>query len=329
VGLGLTLVSSASFGTSGALAASLLGSGWTPGSAVTVRVAIAALTLTVPAVLALRGRGHQLRRSGRTIVGYGVVAVAGAQLCYFHAVEHLPVAVALLLEYSGVLLVVAWMWARHGHRPGRLTAVGGLAAMVGLALVLDLLATRSVDLVGVLWGMGAALGLAVYFVVSSRTDDVLPPLVVAWGGLTVGAVALLVAAVAGILPLAAPRTDVTLASRQVSWIVPVLALSLLAASVAYVAGVHGARLLGARLASFVGLTEVLFAVLVAWLLLGQTPRPTQLVGGLLVIVGIVLVRLDTAHADGVTRDLPCSISETTNASSRLCDVLSRGSQAVS
>ncbi len=291
-GLALSLTSAATFGTSGAFAASLLAAGWTTGSAVTVRVVIAALVLTVPALLALRGRRSHLRRGGKVVVVYGVVAVAGAQLCYFNAVQHLPVAVALLLEYCGVLLVVGWMWARHGHRPGRLTALGGLAALVGLALVLDLLASRSIDPVGVLWGLGAAVGLAVYFVVSSSTDDALPPIVVAWGGLTVGALALLFAAAVGALPLAAPRTDVTLRSAEVSWLVPVLGLSLMAAAVAYVAGILGARRLGARVASFVGLAEVLFAVLFAWLLLGQTPRPPQMAGGLLVVLGIVLVRLD-------------------------------------
>jgi drug/metabolite transporter (DMT)-like permease len=37
---------------------------------------------------------------------------------------------------------------------------------------------------------------------------------------------------------------------------------------------------------------VMFAVLFAWMLLGQRPHPLQLVGGLLVLAGIVLVRLD-------------------------------------
>jgi drug/metabolite transporter (DMT)-like permease len=291
-GLGLALVSAASFGTSGAFATSLLSAGWTAGAAVTVRVAIAAVLLTLPALLGLRGRVGQLRRSGGRVAVYGVFAVAGAQLCYFNAVQYVPVAVAMLLEYSGVLLVVAWMWARHGHRPGRLTGLGGLAAVIGLVLVLDLLSSRGVDPVGVLWGLGAAVGLAVYFVVSSGTDDALPPLVVAWGGLAVGALALLLAAATGVLPMAASRTDVTLASTRLSWLVPVLGLSLLAAAVAYVVGILGARLLGAGVASFVGLTEVLFAVLFAWMLLGQTPRPPQLVGGLLVLAGIVLVRLD-------------------------------------
>jgi len=291
-GLGLALVSAASFGTSGAFATSLLAAGWTAGGAVTVRVVLAAAVLTIPGLLALRGQARQLRHGIGTVAVYGVVAVAGAQLCYFNAVQHLPVAVALLLEYSGVLLVVGWMWVWRGHRPGRLTALGGLAAVIGLALVLDLLSSRAVDPIGVLWGLGAAVGLAVYFVVSSGTEDALPPLVVAWGGLAVGAVALLIAGAVGVLPLATPRTDVTLASTHVSWLVPVLGMSLVAGAVAYVTGILGARLLGARVASFVGLTEVLFAVLFAWLVLGQTPRPVQLAGGVLVVAGIALVRLD-------------------------------------
>jgi drug/metabolite transporter (DMT)-like permease len=291
-GLGMALVSAATFGTSGSFASSLLTAGWSAGAAVTVRVVIAAVALTIPALFALRGHVDQLRRGGRTVAVYGIVAVAGAQLCFYNAIEHLPVAVALMLEYSGVLLVVAWMWVRHGHRPGRLTALGGLVAVVGLVLVLDLFGNHRVSPGGVLWGLGAAVGLAVYFVMSSGTDDALPPLVVAWGGLAVGGLALLVAGAMGALPLAAPLRDVTLASNQVSWLVPVLGMSLVAGAVAYVAGILGARRLGARVASFVGLTEVLFAVLFAWLLLGQTPGPLQLAGGVLVVAGIALVRLD-------------------------------------
>lgn len=71
---------------------------------------------------------------------------------------------------------------------------------------------------------------------------------------------------------------------------PVLRLSVLAAALAYATGVAAIRRLGARVSSFVGLTEVLFAVLFAALLLGRRPGPVQLVGGAVVLVGIVLVR---------------------------------------
>ena len=291
-GLSLAVLSAATFGTSGAFAASLLEIGWTPGAAVTVRVVVAAIVLTLPALLLLRGRLGQLGRGAGTLTVYGVAAVAGAQLCYFNAVEHLSVAVALLLEYSGALLVVGWLWLRHGQRPRRLTVLGAAVAVTGLALVLDLLGAGDLDPVGVLWGLGAAVGLATYFVISAGTDDALPPLVVAWGGLVVGGAVLGGSAAAGLLPFAAPRADVTLMDAEVSWLVPVLGLSVVAAVVAYVAGIFGARLLGAKVASFVGLAEVLFAVLFAWLLLGQVLTPVQLAGGVLVVAGIALVRVD-------------------------------------
>ena len=291
-GLGLALVSAATFGTSGAFATSLINGGWSPGAAVTVRVLLAAAVLTVPALLALRGRFSELRRGRGTLTLYGLAGVAGAQLCYFMAVAHLSVAVALLLEYSGVLLVVGWLWLRHHRRPSILTGLGALVAVAGLALVLDLFGSASLDPVGVLWGLGAAVGLAVYFVLSASEEAPLPPLVVAWGGLTVGGGLLLVAGLVGVLPLRANLGDVTLAGASVSWVVPVLGLSLLAAVVAYVAGIFAARALGATVASFVGLTEVLFAVLFAYLLLGQVLTGVQLLGGVLVIAGIVVVRLD-------------------------------------
>jgi drug/metabolite transporter (DMT)-like permease len=290
-GLTLAVLSGATFGTSGSFASSLLSAGWSPGAAVTARIIIAALVLTPPALLRLRST-RPTARGLRSVVLYGIFAVAAAQLCYFNAVQHLSVAVALLLEYSGILLVIMWMWARHGHRPRRLTLTGGAVALAGLVLVLDLAGAQHVDLVGVCWGLGAAVGLAVYFVISASADDGLPPIVVAWGGLAVGAVVLGGAILAGALPVHVTRTDVTLLSHRVSWIVPILGMSLIAAAIAYVTGIAAARLLGAKVASFVGLTEVLFAVGFAWLLLGQSLDVAQAVGAALVVGGIALVRLD-------------------------------------
>jgi drug/metabolite transporter (DMT)-like permease len=304
-GLALALISAAAFGTSGALAGSLIAVGWSPAAAVLVRVSLAALVLTVPALVALRGRWHVLRGALRMVLAYGLVAVAGAQLAYFYAVSHLSVGVALLLEYQGIVLVVAWGWLRHGRRPRPLMLAGAGLALAGLALVLDVLGGVRLDGIGVLWGLAAAVGLAVYFVVASESGDdtagasrpavprePVPPLVLSCAGLWTGAAGLALAAATGALDLHATTAPVRLAGRSMSWLVPVLGLSLVAAALAYVVGTLGARLLGATLASFVGLTEVVFAVLFAWVLLGQLPTPVQLVGGLVVVAGIAVVRAD-------------------------------------
>lgn len=298
-GLGLAVVSAATFGTAGSFATSLIDAGWSPAAAVTARIVTAAAVLTAPALFLLRGHGPMLLRAWRSIAGYGVFAVAAAQLCYFNAVEHLSVGVALLLEYLGTMLVVGWLWMRHGHRPRRLTVAGAVASVVGLALVLDLTGHQHVDPVGVLWGLGAAVGLAVYFVVSARVEDALPPIPMAWAGMVVGAVGLVLLGLTGAVPMHANTHDVQFLAHRTSWLVPVLGLSLVAAVLAYAAGITAARTLGAKLASFVGLSEVLFAVLFAWLLLGQLPRGIQFVGGVFILGGVALVRVDELRAPTV------------------------------
>jgi drug/metabolite transporter (DMT)-like permease len=295
-GVILAVLSAATFGTAGAFGSSLIQAGWTPGAAVTTRVLIAAAILTGPALLQMRGRWQLLRRGAPTMALFGLVAVAGAQLCYFNAVAHLSVGVALLLEYLGTVLVVGWLWLRHGHAPRRLTVAGGVLSILGLVLVLDLAGSHRLDPVGVLWGLGAAVGLAVYFVISAATDDPLPPIAMAWGGMVVGAIALVGLGLTGVVPLRASMDDVRLLDHQVSWLVPVLGLSVVAAVIAYVAGINAARLLGAKVASFLGLTEVMFAVTFAWLLLGQVPAVVQFAGGALIIAGIALVRIDELRA---------------------------------
>jgi len=291
-GLGLALLSAATFGTSGIFARSLIEAGWSADAAVAARIGIAALVLAVPALLALRGRWHVARRAAGTMGLFGLLAVAGAQVGFFNAVRYLPVGVALLIEYSGIVLVVLWMWAVHGQRPRRLTIAGAVTALFGLVLVLNLTGAGHIEPLGVLWGLAAAVGLAAYFVLSARIDAELPSVSLAAGGMAIGAVLLFALGAVGAMPMEATFGDVDFAGMRTSWIVPVIGLSLIAAVVSYVAGIGAARALGAAVSSFVGLTEVMFAVLFAWIALGELPSAIQAAGGILIVAGIVLVRLD-------------------------------------
>lgn len=295
-GVPLAMVSAAAFATSGTFGKSLLDAGWTPGAAVTVRISLAALVLAIPAVVQLKGRWHLLRRNFGLIIVYGAVAIAGCQLFYFNAVQTLSVGVALLLEYLGLVLVVGWLWLRHGQRPKRWTLIGIVLSVAGLALVLDVTGGMRVDLTGVLWGLGAAVGLATFFVLSGNDDTGLPPLVMAAAGMVVGAVVLGTAGLVGVLPMAVSDADVDLAGASLPWWVSVAGLSIIAAAIAYSTGIAATRALGSKLASFIGLSEVLFATVFAWLLLDDTLLAVQIVGGVLIVAGVFAVRYDEPDA---------------------------------
>jgi drug/metabolite transporter (DMT)-like permease len=291
----MALVSAAAFGTSGVVARSLLDTGWTPGAVVTMRIAVAAVLLLPVTLVALRGRWGLLRSQAGVVLGYGALAVAGAQLAYFSAIQHLSVGVALLIEYLAPVLIVGYLWARTGRRPGRLTAAGVGLSLAGLVLVLDLTGQVRINLVGVLWALMAAIGLAAYFLLSDHggddADRSVPPIALAGAGLVVGSVILGVAGASGVLPMAASTDDVRLAGLTVPWWAAGLELAIVAGSFAYVLGIVAVRRLGSTVASFISLTEVLFAVLFAWLLLGQLPMPVQLLGGALIVSGVIAVRV--------------------------------------
>lgn len=291
-GLGFAGVSAATFGLSGSLASGLLESGWSAGAAVTARVLIAATALVVPGLLALRGRWSVLRRGFGLVALYGIVAVAATQLCYFYAVIHLDVAVALLIEYTAPVLVVMWMWARHEQSPTRLTVLGAIIAAGGLVLLLEVFAgDATLEPIGVAWALAAMVGAATYFIVGADTDNGLPPITLAAGGMVVGGLALAIAGALRLLPMDASTGSIAYRDTEVAWWIPVLALGVVTAAVAYVTGIAAARRLGSRLSSFVALTEVVAAVIFAWLLLEQLPNAVQLLGGALVLGGVVVVKL--------------------------------------
>ena len=291
-GLVMALVSASSFGLSGSLARSLFDVGWSPTAVVATRVGGAFLILLLPSLLLLRRIGLPTGRQSARMLAYGVVAIALAQLCYFSAVQYLSVGVALLLEYLAPVILIAWHWARTQRRPAWPVLTGAGLSIVGLAFVLDLRTGLTLNPVGVVWGLAAALCLSAYFLLSEEKgpDAPIHPLLLTTSGTGIGAVILLAASAAGILPLAAQTGVTVLADRTVGWWLPALLLILVSAVLAYPIGIVAVRRLGSSLASFVSLTEVIFAVVIAFVLLGQRPGLMQLLGGVLILFGIALVQ---------------------------------------
>lgn len=283
------LVAAAAFATSGPVVKPLLQAGWSPGAAILVRLSVAAVLLAGPAAWALRGKWHVLRDEWRVVVGFGVLGVATASTMYFLAVDRLPVAVALLIEYTGPLLLVGWRWARERQAPTRATLAGAALATGGLVLVLDLTGSLQLDPLGLLFALTAAVGNAAYFAFTGRPTE-LPPISLAGAGMAVGAATVALAAAVGVLPLAAPDVTVDLLGAKVSWVVPLLVVAVVPTALAYGISAASVRMLGERLASFLALSEVLISVLLAWALVGEAPLPVQLAGMVLVVAGIALVR---------------------------------------
>ncbi|MCD2105736.1 EamA family transporter [Rhodococcus erythropolis] len=301
-GLIFALLSAATFGVSGPFAKSLIESGWSPGGAVFARVAGGALVMMVIAVATQRPRLRQVGAHTRTVLLYGVFAISGVQLCFFNAVQHLSVGVALLLEYLAPIIVIGWVWITKGARPSVQTLLGAAVALIGAAVVIDVFGSAEISAVGVAWGLAAAACLAVYFVISERADGDLHPVVLAASGLTVSALVIGALGLVGILPLEFSASNAVVAEHSVGVWLPVAVLVLVSTVIAYLTGIAAITLLGPTIGSLVALTEVLCAVVAAWILVGESVTALQAVGGASIIAGLVLARLGQSAPKQIPAD---------------------------
>ncbi len=313
LGIAFAVGSALTFGMSGPFAKALMEAGWTPNAAVTARLAGGALVMALFATLVHRGWVRETVQHGKTVVVYGMIPIAGAQLCYYNAVAHLSVGVALLLEYLAPVLVVGWLWATTRRRPGVLTLAGAALALTGTVVVLDVFSDTHIDTVGVAWALAAAFCAACYFLLSDRVTadgSGLNSVTLAAGGLVVGTAAVATLGAGGVLPLTFTTHDTVVAGHTTAFLVPVVVLGVVSTAIAYTLGIGGVARLRPSYASLMGLGEVLCAVVAAWVLLGEAIAPAQAVGGAVVLLGLALAgRDDSRLADVVAASWPDTLAD--------------------
>ncbi|KAB2349156.1 EamA family transporter [Actinomadura rudentiformis] len=297
-GLALAVFSSVCFGASGPFGKALINAGLTPLQAVWLRIAGAALVL-VPLVLMLRGTAglRTLRPHLRPVVLYGVTGVAGCQAFYFVAASRLPVGIAILLEFTGPLLVLAWIRLVRRAPVHRTAALGITVAMIGLAMVVQVWAGLRLDAVGLAAGLGAAACQAAYFLLVERLTGGVDPLVTTAAGAVVAAVALTAIAAPwalpwDVLPAQVPVGDHTAPGWLLAaWVIVVSTV------LAYLTGAAAVQRLSAEVAGAICYTEAVAATLIAWAALGERLTPVQLAGGAVVLTGAFIAQRAVSARD--------------------------------
>jgi drug/metabolite transporter (DMT)-like permease len=187
---------------------------------------------------------------------------------------------------------VAFVWATSRRMPRVVVLIGSVVALAGLVLVVSPGGAGALDPFGVLLAVLAAVGCAIYYVAAARPSDSLPPVAFAAAGLLLGGVGIGVAGLVGAVPFTASFGSAELFGASVPWWVPLLVVGVVATALAYATSISASERLGSRLASFVGMLEVVAAALYAWVLLGENLGIPQILGGVLILGGIVFVRAE-------------------------------------
>ncbi|MDI6515687.1 DMT family transporter [Streptomyces coelicoflavus] len=292
-GLGLALVSAVAFGGSGVAAKPLIEAGLDPLHVVWLRVAGAALVM-LP--LAVRHRALPRRRPA-LVAGYGLLAVAGVQACYFAAISRIPVGVALLVEYLAPALVLGWVRFVQRRPVTRAAALGVVLAVGGLACVVEVWSGLGFDALGLLLALGAACCQVGYFVLSDQGSDAgeeaPDPLGVIAYGLLVGAAVLTVVARPWSMDWSVLTGTAAMDGTSVAAVLLLAWIVLVATVLAYVTGIVAVRRLSPQVAGVVACLEAVIATVLAWVLLGEHLSAPQIVGGAVVLAGALIAQSST------------------------------------
>jgi drug/metabolite transporter (DMT)-like permease len=238
------------------------------------------------------------RRMLLLLLVHGLVGVAALQWTYFVAIDRLPVGMALLLEYQAPVLVA--LWARFGQheqvRPrlwlGLVLAVGGLAAATEVWKGAPF-GTGSVDGIGVLAGLAAAVCFAGYFLIGEAGVGALDPLRVITWSFGVATVALNIASPITSFDGALGR-HVSLLGGLSDLSVPLwLALTwvvVLGTLVPFFAELFALSFIRATTVTVIALLEPIGVSALGWAWFDETLGPIAIIGCLAVVAGILVAQ---------------------------------------
>ncbi|MFW2514418.1 EamA family transporter [Demequina sp. SO4-13] len=301
VGAAAVLTGAFLFGFNGSMSKVVMQAGITPEQLTFFRVLGTAVIAGGVLLATDRSQFRLPRRDLAWFAALGIGGLAMVQWLYSVAISLLPVGVALLFEYTAVVLIalVAWGLFKERVHPRLWGAI--VAVLVGLAVVAQVW-DSPLSGVGVLAGLGAAVAYAFYFLVGERSVAGRPPMAVAFWAATFATVFWLLLSRWWETPPSALVRPVSFggsldAFAAPMWI-PLALIVVLGGFAPFTLIFISLRHISATASGILASSEVLFAFAVAWLWLGETLSAGQLFGAGIVLVGIVVAQTARERKEG-------------------------------
>jgi len=233
------------------------------------------------------------RREIPTLIFYGIFGYAMVQLGYFIGISRgVPLSLVLILEFTAPIWIVLWIKFVRKTDVAKDMWVAIALALFGLILVAKVWQGFAFDLIGTLGAIGAAMALAIYFLMSqSLGTKRSAQAMVVWGMGFAGLFWSLVLPIWN-FPTEIFTTEINLQGRFSDYSAPgwllIAYIIIFGTIVPYLFVVGGIRRLSASTSSVIGMLEPVIAGIFAWIWLSQSWSAIQLAGGAIVLVGIYI-----------------------------------------
>lgn len=226
------------------------------------------------------------------LLAFGVIGLALMQWAYSNAVSMLPVGIALLFEYTAIIIVPIAARIIFKEKTTR-TFWYGVALVLGGLLVVSQIWVGGLNPTGVFFAFLAAFLLAFYFLMGQHSGLTRDPMSTMFYTMLIATIFWAIAN--GGKATAFDVTQIVSLSGNLSAVstplwVPLAWLAVMGSFVPMAMGFMALKLTTAAKVSITQTAEPIFAFIFGWLWLGQTVTWLQGVGGILVIAGIVIAQ---------------------------------------
>jgi drug/metabolite transporter (DMT)-like permease len=228
-----------------------------------------------------------------TLIFYGVFGYAMVQLGYFIGISRgVPLSLVLIIEFTAPIWIVLWIKFVRKTDVSKDMWIAIALSLLGLIMVAKVWQGFSFDLIGTFGALGAALALAVYFLMSqSQGTKRSAQAMVVWGMGIAGLFWSLVLPIWN-FPTEIFKTEINLQGRFSDYSAPgwllIAYIIIFGTMVPYLFVVGGIRRLSASTSSVIGMLEPVLAGVFAWVWLSQSWSAIQLAGGAIVLIGIYI-----------------------------------------
>ena len=281
LGYSFALTAAAFFGIGGIIAKAAFNSGVEPSILAEWRVLFAFLVFI--SIFAALRFDLRIRRADLPLFAvFGIVGLAGVSLIYYEAIKRIPIGVALVIEYTGPVLLLIYARLRGRTVGGRLWVAAALAVLgcFFAAGAYDA-RLRELNALGLALAAMDAFIFALYFALGERLGKTYStPTLLVWG-FGFALVGWSVVHPPWLLPWAETTAEGYMQIAAVVVIATVIPFALTLAAV---------RLIPAARVGLAATFEPVVAAVAAWIALGEHLDPVQIAGGVVVLVGIAIAQ---------------------------------------
>lgn len=288
----LALAGAVAFAFNGIVAKLVLTSGLSSMRLTQVRCGGAFLILGAYVFFRYRDRLRTTKQELPWLAAYGLVGFMAVQAFYFVAIARMHVSIGLIIEFTAPIWIVMWLRYVMKKYVPPLMWISISMAFGGLLLIAQVWKGQTLDPVGVSAALVDAIALAIYFLLGeklTRTRDAETLSVYGFGFASLG---LLILMPIWDYPVGIFTQSINLQGILADYNVPgwvLIAWIILMGTIApYLLVVNGIKLLSASTASVMGMAEPVLAGVFAWVWISEKWNVVQLIGGVVVIIGIIL-----------------------------------------